>query len=84
MTHRVRTGHPHGIAKIPFICTYLRRPVHLSSRYHLLHGGHTFVPMRRSEEKVRKHHHYLKGTAWCGTCGHHLIVSNNKTRYGTV
>lgn len=37
-----------------------------------------------SGEKVRKHHHYLKGTAWCGTCGHRLIVSNNKNRYGTV
>jgi site-specific DNA recombinase len=37
-----------------------------------------------SGEKVRKHHHYLKGTVWCGTCGHRLIVSNSKNRFGTV
>ena len=37
-----------------------------------------------SGEKVRKHHHYLKGTVWSGTCGHRMIVSNAKNRLGTV
>jgi site-specific DNA recombinase len=38
----------------------------------------------RSGEKVRQHHHYLKGTVWCGTCGHRLIISMTKNRHGTI
>lgn len=38
----------------------------------------------RSGEKVRRHHNYLKGTVWCGACGHRLIISMTKNRQGTV
>ena len=37
-----------------------------------------------SGEKQRKHHHYLKGSVWCGSCGSRLIVSNAKNRHGTI
>ncbi len=35
-------------------------------------------------EKERIHHHYLKGSIFCGECGSRLIVSLNKNRHGTV
>ena len=35
-------------------------------------------------EKKRSHHHYLKGTVFCGQCGSRLIVSNTKNRHGTI
>ena len=36
----------------------------------------------RSGEKVRKHHHFLKGTIFCGDCGSRMIVSHNRGRHG--
>jgi site-specific DNA recombinase len=38
----------------------------------------------RSGEKQRKHHHYLKGTVFCGQCGSRLCVMHTKNRHGTV
>ncbi len=35
-------------------------------------------------EKKRKHHHYLKGSIWCGCCGSRLIVSNARSRSGQI
>jgi len=38
----------------------------------------------RSGEKQRLHHHYLKGSVFCGQCGSRLSIMNAKNRYGTV
>ena len=38
----------------------------------------------RSGEKQRQHHHYLKGSVFCGTCGSRLVVSHAKNRHGTI
>jgi site-specific DNA recombinase len=38
----------------------------------------------RSGEKQRQHHHYLKGSVFCGTCGSRLIVSHAKNRHGRI
>lgn len=38
----------------------------------------------RSGEKQRQHHHYLKGSLFCGTCGSRLVVSHAKNRHGTI
>ncbi len=38
----------------------------------------------KAGEKQRDHHHYLKGTVYCGTCGERLIVTKTTNRYGTV
>lgn len=38
----------------------------------------------RSGEKQRQHHHYLKGSLFCGTCGSRLVVSHAKGRHGTI
>jgi site-specific DNA recombinase len=35
-------------------------------------------------EKKRKHHHYLKGSIWCGCCGSRLIVTNARSRSGQI
>jgi site-specific DNA recombinase len=35
-------------------------------------------------EKQRRHHHYLKGSVFCGDCESRLIVSRTKNRHGTV
>jgi site-specific DNA recombinase len=35
-------------------------------------------------EKKRKHHHYLKGSVWCGCCGSRLIVTNARSRSGQI
>lgn len=35
-------------------------------------------------EKQRIHHHYLKGTVWCGDCGSRLAVTHSTNRWGTV
>jgi site-specific DNA recombinase len=35
-------------------------------------------------EKQREHHHYLKGSVYCGTCGSRLVVSHAKNRHGTI
>jgi site-specific DNA recombinase len=35
-------------------------------------------------EKQRVHHHYLKGTIWCGHCGSRLCVSYSKGKLGTI
>lgn len=37
-----------------------------------------------SGEKRRVHHHYLKGSVWCGRCGSRLIVSHATNRYGVT
>jgi len=37
----------------------------------------------QSREKTKIHHHYLKGTVFCGECGSRLIFSRNKGRGGT-
>lgn len=34
-------------------------------------------------EKTRKHPHYLKGTIFCGGCGHRLVYSRNTGNGGT-
>jgi site-specific DNA recombinase len=34
-------------------------------------------------EKQRLHHHYLKGSVFCGQCGSRLIVSHVANRHGT-
>jgi site-specific DNA recombinase len=35
-------------------------------------------------EKQREHHHYLKGTIYCGHCGSRLVVSYLKGRTGNI
>lgn len=35
-------------------------------------------------EKKRIHHHYLKGSIWCGCCGARLIVTNARSRSGQI
>jgi site-specific DNA recombinase len=35
-------------------------------------------------EKQRHHHHYLKGSVWCGHCGSRLIVHRAKNRHGST
>lgn len=37
----------------------------------------------QSGEKHRIHHHYLKGSLYCGGCGSRMVVSINRNRYGT-
>lgn len=37
---------------------------------------------KRQGEKHREHHHYLKGTIWCGHCGSRLIVTYAKGKLG--
>ena len=37
----------------------------------------------RSGEKTRTHHHYLKGTVFCGECGTRLVFSRNSGNGGT-
>ncbi len=37
-----------------------------------------------SGEKQRDHHHYLKGSVYCGQCGSRLAVSKNRGRRGKV
>jgi site-specific DNA recombinase len=37
-----------------------------------------------SGEKQRIHHHYLKGSVFCGRCGSRLSIMNAKNRWGTV
>lgn len=39
-----------------------------------LHGG--------GDTRQRRHHHYLKGTLWCGACGRRLIVMRGKGNGG--
>lgn len=34
-------------------------------------------------EKQRIHHHYLKGSVWCGSCGSRLIVTKTTNRHGS-
>lgn len=36
----------------------------------------------RNGQKQREHHHYLKGTIWCGHCGARLIVTYAKGKLG--
>lgn len=37
-----------------------------------------------SREKERKHHHYLKGSVFCGACGSRLIVTHARSRRNVV
>lgn len=37
---------------------------------------------RLAGERDRTHHHYLKGTLYCGECGARLIFSRNRGRHG--
>jgi site-specific DNA recombinase len=38
---------------------------------------------KRQGLKQRQHHHYLKGTIWCGHCGERLVVNYSKSKTGT-
>lgn len=38
---------------------------------------------RRNGEKERTHHHYLKGTVFCGHCGSRLCITRSTNRQGT-
>ena len=38
----------------------------------------------RFGEKERVHHHYLKGTVFCGACGSRLCITTTTNRHGTV
>lgn len=35
-------------------------------------------------ERTQRHHHYLKGTLYCGQCGSRLVISNAKSKTGTI
>ncbi len=35
-------------------------------------------------EKQRVHHHYLKGSVWCETCGSRLCITKTTNRHGTT
>jgi site-specific DNA recombinase len=37
----------------------------------------------RTGLKQREHHHYLKGSVFCGNCGGQLIITNTTNRHGT-
>lgn len=37
---------------------------------------------KRQGEKQRQHHHYLKGTIWCGHCGSRLVVTYSRGKSG--
>ncbi len=37
-----------------------------------------------SGDRTQKHHHYLKGTLFCGQCGSRLIIVNAKSRSGDI
>jgi site-specific DNA recombinase len=34
-------------------------------------------------EKQRRHHHYLKGSVWCASCGSRLCITKSTNRHGT-
>ena len=39
---------------------------------------------KRQGLKQRQHHHYLKGTIWCGHCGSQLVVNYSKGKLGKI
>jgi site-specific DNA recombinase len=39
---------------------------------------------KKQGEKQREHHHYLKGTIWCGHCGSRLCVTYSRGKLGVV
>jgi site-specific DNA recombinase len=43
----------------------------------------TMLDARRAGGKEREHHHYLKGTIYCGACGSRLCVTRTVNRHGT-
>jgi site-specific DNA recombinase len=34
-------------------------------------------------EKQRRHHHYLKGSVWCASCGSRLCITKSTNRFGS-
>jgi site-specific DNA recombinase len=38
----------------------------------------------QAREKQHKHHHYLKGSLFCGSCGSRMIVTNARSRSGRI
>ena len=42
------------------------------------------IASKRRGEKQREHHHYLKGTIYCGHCGSRLCVSYSKGKTGAI
>jgi DNA invertase Pin-like site-specific DNA recombinase len=38
----------------------------------------------QAREKQHKHHHYLKGSLFCGSCGSRLIVTNARSHSGKI
>jgi site-specific DNA recombinase len=46
-------------------------------------GQELLASKNQSGEKHRIHHHYLKGSLYCGGCGSRMVVSINRNRYGT-
>ena len=39
---------------------------------------------KRQGLKQRTHHHYLKGTIWCGHCGSRLVVNYSRGKLGKI
>ncbi len=42
------------------------------------------IDSKRRGEKEREHHHYLKGTIYCGHCGSRLCVSYSRGKLGVI
>ena len=44
----------------------------------------TLATKNQAGERQRVHHHYLKGSLFCGSCGSRMIITNARNRYGQV
>ena len=44
---------------------------------------HVLDAHNKAGEKRRVHHHYLKGSVYCGKCGSRLCITKAKNRHGT-
>ena len=85
-------SHFHTLLRHPYYKGIVRyRGVEYPGRHQPLVSAKTWQRVQElldqkgtSGEKQRIHHHYLKGTVFCGRCGSRLIVSHNRGQNGTI
>lgn len=88
----LEVSHLHKLLRHPYYKGIVRyRGIEYPGRHEPLVDEATWDEVQRtlaakdqSGERQRTHHHYLKGSLFCGSCGSRMIVSKNRNRYGTL
>ena len=89
---RLELSHLHKLLRHPYYKGIVRyRGVEYQGKHEPLVSERTWdrvqqvlASKNQAGERQRVHHHYLKGSIFCGSCGSRMIIDNARNRHGQV